>query len=136
MSKNGAEQILIFEKGGKAFGLELDRVEGIIENIMITPVPMAPQIAEGIVFYREGVLPVMNLLKLLNIGSEGGGSLMVVVRGVSEDFCIPCDHIHGISGADLLGLKYTPLEERGNPYIQGSGNFRGNEFSLLDFKEI
>lgn len=136
MSGNGAEQILIFEKGGKAFGLELDRVEGIIESINITPVPMAPDVAEGIVFHRDGVLPVINLLKLLNIGGEGGGSLLVVVRGVSEDFGIPSDRMYGITQADLLDLNYTPLEERENPYIQGTGNFKGNDFSLLDFKNI
>lgn len=136
MSENGAEQILIFEKGGKAFGLELDRVEGITENIKITPVPMAPQVAEGIIFYRDGVLPVINLLRLLNIGSEEGGSLLVVVRGVSEDFGIPSDSIYGIAEADLLDLKYTSLEERESPYIQGTGNFKGNEFFLLDFKNI
>lgn len=136
MSENGAEQILIFEKSGKVFGLELDRVEGIIENIKVTPVPMAPQVAEGIVFYRDGVLPVINLLRLLNVGSEGGGSLLVVVRGVSEDFGIPSDSIYGIAQADLLDLKYTPQEERENPYVQGTGKFKGNEFSLLDFKDI
>lgn len=136
MPENGAGQILVFEIGRKAFGLELDWVEGIIEKNNVIPVPMAPQIADGMVFYRDGVLPVINLLKLLNMGSEGGGSLLVVARGVSEDFGIPTDRIHGITDADLLELKHIPLEERENPYIQGTGSFNGNEFSLLDFKNV
>lgn len=136
MGESGTEQILIFESGGKVFGLELDRVEGIMEQGEVTPVPMAPPVAEGIIFYRDGVLPLINLPRLLNIDGEGSSNLQVVVRGVSEDFVVSSDRIYGITQANLLSLKYMPLEERENPYIQGSGNFNGTEFFLLDFKNI
>jgi len=134
--ENSSDLIMIFENRGKTFGLELDHVERVIEKGALTPVPMAPPAAEGIVFYRDGVLPVLNLLKLLNIEGKGEGDLLVIVRGVSEDFGVFSDRIYGIIPADLLELKDIPFEKRENGYIQGTGEYNGIEFSLLDFKKL
>lgn len=127
---------MIFENSGKTFGLELDHVERVIEKVALTPVPMAPSAAKGIVFYKDGLLPVLNLLKLLNIDGKGEGDLLVVVRGVSEDFGVFSDRIYGIIPADLLELEDIPFEKRENAYIQGTGEYNGIEFSLLDFNKL
>lgn len=136
MFKQGTEQIIVFESGGAAFGLELDRVEGIIEKNTVTRVPNAPSVAEGIVYHRDNVLPVLNLSRLLNVENGTVGGLLVVVRGVSEDFGLSSDRIYCITPADMLKLRHIPLEERKNPYIQGAGEINGVEFSLLDFRDI
>jgi len=127
---------MIFENSGKTFGLELDHVERVIEKEALTPVPMAPPAAKGIVFYRDNVLPVLNLLKLLDIDGKGEGDLLVIVRGVSEDFGVFSDRIYGIIPADLLELEDIPFEKRENGYIQGTGKYNGIEFSLLDFLKL
>lgn len=134
MLERETERIVVFESGKTAFGLELDRVDSIIEKKSVTPVPNAPPAAEGVVFYRDRVLPVFNLLKMLNGNSDGSGTLLLVVRGLSEDFGISSDRIYGIMPAEQLKLRHLPLDERDNPYIQGNGEFNGTEFFLLDFK--
>lgn len=136
MTENSSDLIMIFENSGKVFGLELDHVESITEKDVLAPVPMAPPAAKGIVFYRDGVLPVLNLLKLLNIDGKGEGDLIVIIRGVSEDFGVLSDRIYGIIPADLLELKNIPFEKRENAYIQGIGEYNGIKFSLLDIKKI
>ncbi|HLB05609.1 MAG TPA: chemotaxis protein CheW [Thermodesulfobacteriota bacterium] len=136
MIENSSDLIMIFENSGKTFGLELDHVERVIEKEALTPVPMAPPAAKGIVFYRDNVLPVLNLLKLLDIDGKGEGDLLVIVRGVSEDFGVFSDRIYGIIPADLLELEDIPFEKRENGYIQGTGKYNGIEFSLLDFLKL
>jgi chemotaxis signal transduction protein len=128
------ERILIFESGKKVFGLELDRVDSIVEKNSVTSVPNAPPAAEGVVFYRDRILPVFNLLKMLYGNNDGCGNLLLVVRGLSEDFCIPLDQIYGLMPLEQLKLRRIPSEERENPFIQGNGEFNGTEFFLLDFK--
>lgn len=134
MLERETEHILIFESGKKVFGLELDRVDSIVEKDSVTPVPNAPSAAEGVIFYRDRILPVFNLLKMVNGNNDGTGSLLVVVRGLSEDFGISSDRIYGIMPVEQLKIRHIPSEERENPYIQGSGEFNGTEFFLLDFK--
>lgn len=134
MPKQDTEQIVVFECGTKAFGLELDRVDSIIEKDTATPVPNMPPASEGVVFYRDRVLPVFNLLRMLNIEENKEGGLLVVVRGVSEDFGISSNRIYGIMPSDQLNIKQVPPEERESPYIQGTGEFNGMEFSVLEFK--
>lgn len=134
MLERETEQILIFESGKKVFGLELDRVDSIAEKDSITSVPNVPPAAEGILFYRDRILPVFNLLKMLHGNNDGCGNLLVVVRGLSEDFGISSDRIYGIMPVEQLKLRHIPPEERENPYIQGNGEFNGTEFFLLDFK--
>lgn len=130
------EQVLIFESGKKVLGLELDRVDSIIEKEAVTPVPGVPKSAEGIIFYRDRVIPVLDLISFLyeNNNSEGSGKLLVVVRGLSEDFGISSDRIYGIVPANRLNIRHIPSEERENQNIQGKGEFNGIEFSFLDFK--
>jgi chemotaxis signal transduction protein len=130
------EQIIVFGCRGRFFGLDLDRVEGIAEKGDVTAVPHAPLIAEGIVFYRDGILPVLDLPGLLNISEEGSGRFLLIVRGISEDFCVSPDHIYGIVPGDQLKLKHIPLSERENPYIQGTGDFMGGDIFLLDFTNL
>ena len=134
MLERETEHIVIFESGKKVFGLELDRVDSIAEKDSVTPVPNAPPAAEGVIFYRDRILPVFNLLKMLNGNNDGCGSLLLVVRGLSEDFGISSDRIYGIMPVEQLKLRRIPSEERENPYIQGNGEFNGTEFFLLDFK--
>lgn len=134
MLERETEHILIFEIGRKLFGLELDRVDSIVEKTSVTPVPNAPPAAEGVIFYRDRILPVFNLLKMVNGNNDGTGNLLVVVRGLSEDFGISADRIYGIMPVDSLKIRHLQSEERENPYIQGNGEFNGTDFSLLDFK--
>lgn len=134
MLERETEQILVFETGKQKFGLELDRVDSIIEKGFITPVPNVPPAGYGVIFYRDRVLPVFNLLKMLNAGNAECGNLLLVVRGLSEDFGISLDRIFGIMPVEQLKLRHIPTEERENPYIQGNGEINGTDFILLDFK--
>ena len=80
------------------------------------------------------MLPVFNLLKMLYGNSDGCGNLLLVVRGLSEDFGISSEQIYGIMSVEQLKLRRIPSEERENPFIQGNGEFNGTDFFLLDFK--
>lgn len=135
MADHRNEQTVIFSSGGRAFGLELDRVESIIEKDSVTRAPNAPSAVEGIVFYRDKVLPVINLPMLLNLTGGHDGNLIVVVRDEIEDFGLSSDRIHGIIPSSMLNLKHIPVDERENRYIAGTGKYNEIEFSLLDFSD-
>lgn len=133
MAKLVNQQAVVFSINGRTFGLELDRVDCIIEKNAVTPVPNAPSAVEGAVFYRDRILAVVNLRELLQMDGSQDGNLMVVVKGEGEDFALSADRIYGIIPSERLMLKYIPSGEREHNCICGIGEFNGMELFLLDF---
>jgi hypothetical protein len=66
------ERALLFELGGRSYGLRLSAVDGMGETGPVRRVPMAPDEVFGLTEWRGRLLTVLNLEILL--GQDGGGS--------------------------------------------------------------
>jgi purine-binding chemotaxis protein CheW len=56
-----AMELLAFEVGGARFGVELHAVREVLRAVLITPLPGAPPVVEGIIDVRGMVVPVYDL---------------------------------------------------------------------------
>lgn len=63
-------EIVEFEVGSNTFGINVMKVREIIQPIPITPIPNAHPHVDGIIQLRGEVLPVIDMLKVLNLPTE------------------------------------------------------------------
>lgn len=56
-------QMVTFELGGETYGIDIMKVEGIVQIEEVRPIPHAPDYVEGIFKLRGEIIPVINLRK-------------------------------------------------------------------------
>jgi purine-binding chemotaxis protein CheW len=56
-----------FGLGKESFGINLERVEEIVELPLVTKIPDAPDYVLGVICIRDKVLPLLNLFKMFNV---------------------------------------------------------------------
>jgi len=61
-------QVVVFEVNGEFFGAEASQVFQIVKYQEATKVPKMPKFIEGILNFRDTVLPVVNLAKRFDMG--------------------------------------------------------------------
>ncbi len=95
---------VLFRLGDEEYGVSIERVRSIIRYEEPTPVPRAPEAVKGVVNLRGKVVPVLDLMHRLRLGTfvpgptarivvaEGaGGMLGLAVDAASEVITIPDD---------------------------------------------
>jgi purine-binding chemotaxis protein CheW len=60
-------EILVFEVGGRRFGLHAADLREIVRAVTIVPVPLAPPTLEGVVNLRGTIVPVLDLRARLGL---------------------------------------------------------------------
>ncbi len=74
------EQLVVFELGGEAYGVNVAQVQSILPMQKIAAVPGAPSFVEGVVNLRGAVIPVVDLRHRFdlsrpsNSNTENGGN--------------------------------------------------------------
>ena len=97
-----------FEVGGRSYALDVSVVREIVRTTEITPLPNAPRLIEGVVELRGGVVPVLDLSRILGHESAAttSDSRIVVLEhdGLRLGLCVE-------SATDVLSLDPTLLED-------------------------
>jgi len=61
------QPFVTFGLGKESFGINLERVEEIVELPPVTKIPDAPEYVLGVICIRDRVLPLLNLFKMFNV---------------------------------------------------------------------
>ncbi|MDR3636741.1 MAG: chemotaxis protein CheW [Isosphaeraceae bacterium] len=61
---------MVFEVGGRRFGLPATELREIVRAVTITPLPQGPAAIEGVIDVRGDVVPVIDLRRLLGMPSR------------------------------------------------------------------
>jgi purine-binding chemotaxis protein CheW len=80
----GRRAILVFEVGGRRFGLPVADVRELLRAVTILPLPLAPDVIEGVINLRGAIAPVLDLrarLRLPGKAAEPSDHLIVVEAG-------------------------------------------------------
>lgn len=131
-------QLVVFNLGDEAFGVDIAQVREIIKMAEITRMPNAPEFVEGIINLRGQITTIMDLRKRLCmklaeaneqtriiIVEASGSTLGMIVDSVSEVLRISGDDIDPPSAAS------THAE-----YIQGVGKLEDRLLILLDLNKV
>ena len=116
-------QLVVFRVGDQEFACEILQVERVLRYEKPSPVPKAPAFLEGVVPYADGVVPVVDLRKrlelpapispdvrllLLRLDDERVGVLVDEVREIlrvdSRTISAPPPLVRGLAAAYVLGV--------------------------------
>lgn len=142
-------QVVIFRGGTQEFALEISQVDRILRYQDPSPVPSAPDFLEGVLAYGDGVVPVVDLRKRLElpalqqeetrvmIVTMDGQRVGMIVDGVREVLRIdsrriapPPPMVRGLAAKYISGV--LTLEDRTVILLQAGRLFSGEERLQLE----
>ena len=97
-----------FEVGGRQYALEVAELREIVRMQKITPLPLAPELIEGVIDLRGVVVPVLDLGRALGEAPVGeGASARIAVlenRGLRLGLCVH-------AATEVIAVESDRLEE-------------------------
>jgi purine-binding chemotaxis protein CheW len=140
MRTDTEEQVVVFELGREAYGVDIARVHEIIRMQTITAVPRAPQFVEGVINLRGKVIPVVDLRRRLGqtagaptratrivVVEIGAHTVGMIVDAVSEVLRVPAGAVEPPSS-----LVTTVDSE----YLRGIAKLDDRLIILLDLDKV
>ena len=73
IEESSTVNLACFEIKGQIYAIEVEHVREIVRIMEITPLPNAPSLIEGVIDLRGAVIPIMDLVRVLNRGSASAG---------------------------------------------------------------
>jgi len=110
----------------------LERVIGVAEGVLVTPLPYSASSFEGLVEVFGQVMPQVNLATLLGLRS-GPGGILVVVSDRGGSLALRVDHVSGMIQVDGERLMPTAAKARAlHPLYIAEFEHRAAPHHLLD----
>ncbi|MSU02040.1 chemotaxis protein CheV [Tissierella pigra] len=133
-------EIVVFNVGESILGVNVAKVESIIETLPITDVPNAHKNVKGVINYRGRVIPVINMLKALSKECQDPNEprLLILIHINNNDFAIEVSGVEGIkrlSWQDIESPSHILISDNETPT---TGVVKDNEriILMLDFEKI
>ncbi|MFY9176917.1 MAG: chemotaxis protein CheW [Caldicoprobacterales bacterium] len=132
-------QYVIFRLGEELYGAAIHDVQEIILPQQPTRVPNNPDFIEGIIDYRDKVIPVLDLKKRFNLGNahyEGQARFIVAdVNGSNIAFAV--DEVREILRTEEENIDDAPDITRINKeYITGATHLNDKLIILLELSKV
>lgn len=134
------KKILIFKICGEEFAADIMQVERILGYIEPTRIPEAPDFVKGVIKYQEGIIPVIDLNKRLQMGDRNYNedSKIIVVKHKEMSIGLIVDMVSEV--IDILdeNIEGPPNIVKGisNKYILGIIKLNERIIVLLDTEKI
>ena len=98
-------QVVSFRVGREEFGVDVQKVDGVISPVDITKMPRSPEFVEGIINLRGHIVAVVDLARRLGIeGSKRGAATRIVVveaQNVKVGLIIDTPEVININAGDV-----------------------------------
>lgn len=115
-------QFVVFKLGDQAYGAQIHNIQEIILPVKPTKVPNNPDFIEGVIDYRQEVVPVLDLKKRFRLGqSDYGHKARFIVAEVGEKkVAFIVDEVTEVLRVDSAKISDPPEMTRINKdYITG-----------------
>jgi chemotaxis signal transduction protein len=114
----------------------LERVIGVAEGGLVTPLPYSAHSFEGLVEVFGQVMPQVDLAALLALGATAGG-ILVVVSDRGGSLALRVVHVHGMVQVDGGDLQATAARARAvHPLYMAQFEHQGATHYMLDLDLI
>ncbi len=130
----------VFELDCKEYGLSIDSIEEILQNIDCTDIPGSPDTVLGVADIRGGVVPVLDLKMILDEGSTKSLAGEILLIQIDEEkFALPIDKLRDIVSTDKDQMidpkKITNLSDKNLRWIINKKD-EERTIRVLDIKKI
>lgn len=132
-------QYVIFRLEEDIYGAEIHSVQEIILPKEPTKIPNSPDFIEGIIDYRDEVIPLLDLKKRFRLGaSEYEGQTRFIVAGIDgKNIAFSVDEVTEILWAREDQLEEAPEMTRINKeFITGVARIEGELIVILDLSKV
>jgi len=130
------QQFCTFLLGDHLFGIEVEKVQEIIRQGEITPVPLAPRAVRGLINLRGEIVAVIDLRARLDLGAGPSGAdyMNVVVRSPHGPVSLLVDEIGDVIEVDESTFQRPPETLRGvaRDLIRGAHKLEGRLLLVLE----
>jgi purine-binding chemotaxis protein CheW len=103
-----ARQFATFTVGQLLFGIEIDAVQEVIGAQLITPVPLAPRAATGLINLRGQVVTAIDMRSRVGLAASGDPPMNVVVRLDNELVSLVVDEIGDVIDVTAEQFEQSP----------------------------
>jgi chemotaxis signal transduction protein len=104
------EMILTVEAAGTSYGLRATSVAELLENAVVTPLPLVPSILAGVAILRGRPILTFSLARLLGADASASPGGYVVVVIASSRFVLAVDAIGRLQRSAGAGSDPIPLD--------------------------
>ena len=103
-------EILIFELGGRRFGLHAGQVRELVRAASTVPLPLAPAVVEGVLNLRGRIVPVLDVRAQLGLPAKGAepSDHLIITSSRGNLVALRVDR-----AVDLVALHEADLGEDG-----------------------
>lgn len=133
-------QLVVFKLGNEEFGIDILNVKEIIRYQKTVKVPDAPRFIEGIINYRDSVVPIIDLNKRFKLGGrEISDVTRVIIINIGDKqvgFMVDqVEEVLRIAG-DSIDEAPEAVVNIDRQYIDGIGKLDNRLIILLDVKKV
>lgn len=133
-------QLITFRVGGEDFGIDVAKVQRVLNVPELRTVPNAPDFVEGLMSVGESVVPVVDVRKRfsLTIDDAAGEGKLVTVESAGSLVGLVVDEVPGVVRVEPNSVASAPDLFRGlsSRYLHGIADVHGRLVILLDLDEI
>ena len=130
------KQMVVFKLGDGDYAVDILNVKEIIRYRKTVKVPDAPHFIEGIINYRDSVVPIIDLNSRFELGSgevtDATRVIIVSIRDKQIGFMV--DQVEEVLRMPGESIEDTPEEiiNIDRQYIRGIGKINGRLIIILD----
>lgn len=135
----GARQICTFFIGNQTFGVPVSQVQEVIRFQPITPVPLAPEVVEGMINLRGQIVIALDLRRRLELTRRTAGDPMnVVVRTAAGAVSLLVDKISEVVEVEESSFEPPPAtaSSETREVLLGIYKLDGRLLHLLDTEKV
>ncbi len=129
-------QLLVFFLGEERYGLEVEKIQEVVEAEELFYVPRAPANILGAINFHSQVVPVFDLGGFLGLAEEERDHRVVVLTYRDLKMALAVTRVAGFLPLSMEALLPESEERRATTYIRAVQNEQGEVVNLLDLERL
>ncbi len=129
---------VVFKIGKEAYGVDINLVQSIENDINVVPVPNSIAYVKGIVNLRGEVIPVYSLKRKFNMADDNASRSCVIISTGEIKIALEVDEVLEISeiNADMIIPMPAIIKSVETVYMDRVANVAGRLIVLLDVQRL
>ena len=133
-------KVVTFKLGNQVFGVDIMKVESIVEVEKIVPVPETAEYIEGVMNLRGKIIPVVNLRKKFKMSDMEDKKKAKIIVSMVKDTLVGflVDDVSEVLTLTESDIEQPPqsLSGKGKKYILGLAKVRDDIVIILNIEEV
>ena len=131
-------QYCTFRLGDLTLGIEVGKVQEVLRQGELTPVPLAPPHVRGLINLRGQIVTAIDLRPQLGLGTDGPLGACAVVQAGDETISLLVDEVGDVVTPPVDDYEEIPagVPERVRAVISGTYKLAGRLLLVLDLARV